>query len=145
MEEKQAVIFRVEDELYAIAITEIQEIIEMREICTVPNLKRDYLKGVINVRGIIIPVISMSQRIGKKEKEYTKDTFILNVITNHGFIGIIVDELIKIEKLQCEKMPVTIEERLKNNCSYISYLKEKIIPIIDLKKIIGEGGIMNDR
>lgn len=145
MEEKQAVIFRVSDEYYAIEITEIQEIIEMKEICQVPNSKRDYLKGVINIRGIIIPVISLSQKIGKEQANYTKNTFILNVITKNGFIGIIVDELINIEKLKCETMPKTIEERLQNTCSNIAYLNEKIIPIIDLKKILDEEGVANDR
>ena len=145
MNEKQAVIFKVGDETCALEITEIQEIIEMKEICVIPNSNRKYLKGVINVRGIIIPVISLSERLGKEQLPYTKKARILNVITNDGLIGIIVDELEKVEKLKYEKMPVTIEERLQNTCGYIAYLKEKIIPIIDLGKILNIGGEKNDK
>ena len=72
----QIVSFSVGDETFGLDILNIQEIIRITEITRVPN-SEDYVKGVINLRGKIIPIIDLRKRISMPSKEYDTDTRII--------------------------------------------------------------------
>ncbi|WP_027415010.1 chemotaxis protein CheW [Aneurinibacillus terranovensis] len=79
-------------ERYALRIYDIHEIIKMQDITEIPNSK-PYVKGVINLRGKIVPIISLRNRFGLAEESYTKSTRI--VVVNHSdeMVGIVVDRV----------------------------------------------------
>lgn len=79
-------------ERYALGIQDIHEIIKMQDITEIPNSK-SYLKGVINLRGKIVSIISLRNRFGLPEQSYTKSTRI--VVVNHAddMVGIVVDQV----------------------------------------------------
>jgi purine-binding chemotaxis protein CheW len=79
-------------ERYALRIDDIHEIIKMQDITEIPNSK-SYVKGVINLRGKIVPIISLRNRFGLVEESYTKSTRI--VVVNHAdeMVGIVVDRV----------------------------------------------------
>ncbi|SFL12228.1 purine-binding chemotaxis protein CheW [Paenibacillus sp. 1_12] len=79
-------------EKYAVQIQDIHEIIKLQDITTIPNSKT-YVKGVINLRGKIVPVISLCSRFGLMEESYTKSTRI--IVINHvdEMVGMIVDRV----------------------------------------------------
>lgn len=79
-------------ERYALRIYDIHEIIKMQDITEIPNSK-SYVKGVINLRGKIVPIISLRNRFSLAEESYTKSTRI--VVVNHvdEMVGIVVDRV----------------------------------------------------
>lgn len=83
-------IFSVGEESYGIRITYITEVIEIEEITKVPDLP-GYVKGIINLRGKIIPVTDVRLRFGKEEKEYDERTCIIVVDIDGVSFGLIVD------------------------------------------------------
>jgi purine-binding chemotaxis protein CheW len=92
---EQYVEFGIEREHYAIRIQEIHEIIKIQDITQIPNVKL-YVKGVINLRGKIVPVISLRNLFQLEEKEYSKHTRIVVVHHQEDTVGIIVDNVNKV-------------------------------------------------
>jgi purine-binding chemotaxis protein CheW len=92
---EQYVEFGIEDQRYALGIQDIHEIIKIQDITQIPSVM-PYVKGVINLRGKIVPVISLRNLFNLPEKEYCKLTRI--VVTRHqgDTVGIIVDSVNKV-------------------------------------------------
>jgi purine-binding chemotaxis protein CheW len=97
-EQEQYVELGIGNETYAIRIQDIHEIIKMQNVTQIPNAL-GYLKGVINLRGKIIPVISLRNLFGLMEEDNTKFTRI--VVVNHAedTVGVIVDRVNKVTNL----------------------------------------------
>ncbi len=95
-QEKKYLTFSLDNEEYGIGILKIKEINGMMPITTVPKMP-GYVKGVINLRGKVIPVIDLRLRFAMEENEYTERTCIIVVeITGHAGtvqIGIVVDSV----------------------------------------------------
>ncbi|AWI06288.1 chemotaxis protein CheW [Clostridium drakei] len=102
--------FSVGKESYGIEIKYVKEIIGIQEITEVPELP-DYVKGIINLRGKIIPVMDVRLRFKKEPKEYNDRTCIIVIDVEEISIGLIVDNVSEV---------LTIEE-------------ENIVPPPDLK------------
>jgi purine-binding chemotaxis protein CheW len=94
-EQEQYIEFGIEDEQYAIRIEDIHEIIKMQSVTEIPNVMH-YVKGVINLRGKIVPVISLRNLFNLEEKKYTKDTRIVVVHHQEESVGIVVDRVNKV-------------------------------------------------
>jgi purine-binding chemotaxis protein CheW len=94
-QQDQYVEFGIESEQYAIRIQDIHEIIKIQDITQIPNVKL-YVKGVINLRGKIVPVISLRNLFQLEEKEYSKNTRIVVVHHRDDTVGIIVDSVNKV-------------------------------------------------
>lgn len=138
--QSQHVIFRLEEDVYALNIHHIQEIINMKDICETPKSQRPYLKGVINVRGNIIPVISLRERFQGETSPITRTTRIVITEIAEQNIGIIVDEIIKAELLDIEPLPETFSAKLKTFAEGVSYMGETIVPVLKLPAILEMGG-----
>lgn len=93
--QEQYVEFGIEGERYAIRIHDIHEIIKLQDITPIPNAAR-YVKGVINLRGKIVPVISLRSLFELPDKEYTKATRIIVVHHREDTVGVIVDRVNKV-------------------------------------------------
>lgn len=95
MGQVQYIEFCIDNEQYAIQIQDIYEIIKIQDITQIPNV-RSYLKGVINLRGNIVPVISLRNLFDLEEKEFSKATRIIVVHHQEDTVGIIVDRVNKV-------------------------------------------------
>jgi purine-binding chemotaxis protein CheW len=93
--EEQYVEFGIDIEEYAIRIQDIHEIIKIQDITQIPNVM-PYVKGVINLRGKVVPVISLRNLFQLTEKEYSKHTRIVVVRHQEDTVGIIVDRVSKV-------------------------------------------------
>jgi purine-binding chemotaxis protein CheW len=93
--QEQFVEFGIENEQYAIRIQDIHEIIKIQDITEIPNVKH-YVKGVINLRGKIVPVISLRNLFDAEEKEFSKASRIVVVHHHEDTVGIIVDRVNKV-------------------------------------------------
>lgn len=90
--QEQYVEFGIGAERYAIRIMDIHEIIKMQEITQIPNVE-PYVKGVINLRGKIVPIISLRMLFNYEEFAYSKSTRVIVVNHQEDTVGIIVDRV----------------------------------------------------
>lgn len=84
--------FTLEDEVYGFEIRYVTEIIGIQSITKVPEVP-DYVKGIINLRGKIIPVIDVRLKFGKPAMEYDDRTCIIVIDINDVSVGLIVDKV----------------------------------------------------
>ncbi|MEW6066589.1 chemotaxis protein CheW [Desulforamulus profundi] len=94
-QEDQLVVFQLNDQQYALPINETQEIIRMAEVTRLPNTNY-YIEGIINLRGTILPVISLNRRLGLPETEQNEDTRIIVVENKGSKVGMIVDSVLEV-------------------------------------------------
>jgi purine-binding chemotaxis protein CheW len=94
----QLVACSIEGEEYAIDIKSVQEIIRLLEITRVPNVS-PFMAGVINLRGIVIPIMDIRKRFGLPYKRPDETTRIVIIKWNGAFIGIMVDNVSEVIRL----------------------------------------------
>lgn len=103
----QLVSFMLSDEEYGIEVLKVREIIRMPGITKMPNTPH-YVEGIINLRGKVIPIISMRKRFGLCESEYNSHTRIMVMDVAGGLTGFIVDgvsEVIRIHSSEIQPPP----------------------------------------
>jgi len=114
--------FTMNKEEYGISILKIKEIIGMMAITTVPQTP-DFVKGVINLRGKVIPVVDLRLRFGMESMEYNERTCIIVVeITGQAgtvMIGIVVDSVSEVLNIKGEEIEDTPTFGTKLNTEYI--------------------------
>ena len=92
-------LFNTDDEVYGISIASVVEIIEMQRITEVPDMP-EYVKGVINLRGRVIPVVDLRLRFGMAEREHDDRTCIIIVKVEGTSVGCIVDTVAEVQEIQ---------------------------------------------
>lgn len=129
----QIMTFVCNDETYAFDIRDITDIIEIPEITRVPKLP-EFLLGVINLRGQVVPVMDFNLRIGKPVQEYDEKTCIIVTERDKANIGIVVHRVVDVEMVNREDI---ISSPVKN--SVISGYIEKSgtrTALIDWKSLV---------
>lgn len=112
MAEKQLVVFELGTEEYGINITQVREIIRYVNTTKVPHAL-DYVEGIINIRGEIIPVISLAKRFGTQDKS-EMDKRIVIVDLPQQDIGIVVDKVTEVLRLDDKQTPtIAVNERIE--------------------------------
>ena len=104
MGQEQYIEFAIEEEQYAIHIQDIHEIIKVQDITQIPSVT-SYVEGVINLRGKIVPVISLRKFFGLEDKEYSRTTRIIVVHHQEDTVGIIVDLVNKVTTFSDIQVP----------------------------------------
>lgn len=99
----QYLIFSADDECFGIDINYVIEIIGMEPITAVPDLP-EYIKGVINLRGRVVPVMDVLLRFGKSPREYTDRTCIIVVEIDTIYMGLIIDEVLEVINIEGEEI-----------------------------------------
>ncbi len=134
----QYIVIQMGNEQYGIGIRYIDNIVRMQHITRVPKVAA-YLKGVINLRGEVIPVMSLRLKMGLPEDEQTKATRIIILkLEQHGTIGIIVDEVKEVITLgtdQIEKVTYDVKGEKGNFVSSVGKNGEELISILDLNAV----------
>jgi purine-binding chemotaxis protein CheW len=90
--------FNLQKEIYGVDIAFVRQIISIQEITPIPD-QPSYVKGIINLRGEIIPVIDLRIKFNKPEKEYDEKTCIIILDVEDKSIGIIVDNVAEVVTL----------------------------------------------
>lgn len=132
--------FYTDNQLYGIPISDVVQIVGMQEITQVPEFP-SYAKGIINLRGIIIPIIDVRLRLKKEEIGYNERTCIIvtNIKGSHlGFIVDSVNEVTNVYKENISSPPQMGTDYVNTYITGIAKLNEKIVLIIDLKKVLND-------
>lgn len=132
---------RIGGESYGIDIQHVTDIIELQKITEVPDMP-DYVRGVINLRGNVIPVIDMRLRFGMESKEYDDRTVITVVKIKDYSIGFIVDTATEVQDIPEKNIdpPPSFKESGERN-KYISGLgkiDDQVIILLDMEKLVGQ-------
>jgi len=136
----QLVSFFIGDEEFGVDILYVQEINRMLQVTKVPNAP-DFVNGVINLRGRVIPVIDLRLKFGMPKKEPDKNTRIIVMEVSGKTVGFIVDsvnEVLRIPKNVTEPPP---ELAMGINSEYIKSvgkLEDRLLILIDLEKILSK-------
>ncbi len=96
--EEQMVIFKLGDEIYGVDVTQVQSIIAMQEIVVVPGTPA-FIKGVLNLRGDIVPVVDLRARFGLPAPEVEDKQVIVIVEVNDLLVGLVVDQVTEVMKI----------------------------------------------
>ena len=134
----QLVSFVIENEEFGVDILKVQEIIRTVDITRVPK-SPDFVEGVINLRGKIVPVIDLRKRFGMARRDRDNDTRIIVVELVDKVVGFLVDkvkEVIRVEKTVIEPPP---ELTTSINSSYITgvaKLQDRLLILLDLDKVL---------
>ncbi|MDD4343154.1 MAG: chemotaxis protein CheW [Eubacteriales bacterium] len=134
----QEVIFRLNNEDFGLEIMNVNEIIRMQELTAMPNTSA-YILGVTNIRGKVIPIISMKKILGMEESADDDRTRIIVASLGEKIYGFKVDsvsEIIKIEEDQIDRQEGIGEDKEKNYIFGIAKLEERLVKLIDLEKIL---------
>ncbi len=137
-DETQLVVFVMENEEFACSITEVREVLKMVKVTPLPR-SLDYIEGVINMRGDVIPVINLRKRFGLTEEEQNDDSRIIIVEVQEKMVGLIVDavsEVIRIEKSQIQPAPVQTTGGKTDHITGVGKKDDRMIIILDLDKIL---------
>src|SRR5690625_4201162 len=105
--ENKLIVFELENEEYAISVQAVGSIERILPITRVPSTP-DFVKGVINLRGVVTPVIDLKERLKDKKSEFSEQTRIIIVHLDEITVGLIVDaanDVIDIHQDQIEPPP----------------------------------------
>lgn len=135
--------FSLANEEYGIGILKIKEIIGMMPITTVPQTP-EFVKGVINLRGRVIPVLDLRSRFGMDPVDYTDRTCIIVVEIAGGagnvMIGVVVDSVSEVLSIKAEVIEETPSFGTKLSTDYIlgmAKIGKSVKILLDIDKVLG--------
>ena len=134
----QLVSFNIGQEEFGLGIQSIQEINRMVEITRVPN-SPEFVSGVINLRGKVIPIINLRKRFGFPPKENDRNTRIMVVELGGMVVGFIVDsvsEVLRIPKNITEPPPSIVAGIGSEYITAVAKLENRLLILLDLERVL---------
>lgn len=139
--------FKCGEENFGIEIKYVDEIIQFQNITTIPEVE-DYVKGLINLRGKIIPVIDVRMRFGLEPLEYTDRTCIIVINVNGTVVGLIIESIAKVATIQEEDIlpPPSLSHGSEQNKFVYGYGKtpEGVRLLLDPEKLVNDVKNLSD-
>lgn len=133
--------FMSSGECYGISIRCVNEIVGLSKIASVPETA-SYVRGLINLRGKIIPVIDVRMRFGKEPLEYNDRTCVIVITVNKTVVGLIVDKIAEVRTVEEEQIvppPSVVNNSGQSRFIYgIVRTDEDVIMLIDPANLISE-------
>ncbi len=111
--------FDIEEESFAIPIKFVNQIIGIQKISNMPDTP-DYVKGVVNLRGNVIPVIDARLRFGMSETEYNDRTCIIILIIEDELYGLVVDKVSEVVYIKDENVTPPLNKKITKGNKYIA-------------------------
>ena len=139
--EIQLVVFKLGREFYGISILRVQEIKRMADITRVPHAP-EYIKGVINLRGSVLPVIDLKKCLDLPPEEYTDNTRIVIIKVEEIVFGVTVDAVSEVTAIDSGSIEPPTNVVSGVNAQYLSGVgkfEDRLIILLNLEAIIGIG------
>jgi purine-binding chemotaxis protein CheW len=143
----QLVGFRLDNEDYAIAITKIQEIILMKPITRIPEVP-DFIEGLINLRGSVIPIVNLRKRFGLAAREVDDETRTIVVNIQEKTVGCVVDavtQVMRINRDQIQPPPLSVLSVSHQYVAGLARLDDRLIIILDIERLFDERSVVQTR
>ena len=140
-EKKQYIVVKLGSEQYGIDISYVDNIVRMQKITRVPKAQ-PYFKGIINLRGEIVPVMSIRKKMGLEDDVITDASRIIILkIEEKGLLGIMVDEVCEVVTLnvdEIDKSAINTNSAKDNFINGIGKNGESLISLFEINSIIEE-------
>lgn len=136
----QLVSFYLEKEEYGVDILKVREINKMMQLTKVPNAP-EYIEGVINLRGKIIPVVDLRTKLGMSRREQDIHSRIIVVDVEDKTLGFIVDrvsEVLRIPKSVTEAPPAIVSGIDSEYITSVGKLDDRLLILLDLNKVFND-------
>ncbi len=136
--ERQLVVFVMENEEFACSINNVREVLKMVRVTPLPR-SLDFVEGVINMRGEVIPVIDLRRRFGLPEAERTADSRIIIVEVGELMVGLIVDSVSEVTSLpneQIQEAPSQVAGGKTDLIKGVGKIDDRMLIILDLDRIL---------
>lgn len=137
-DDEHVVVFRLADELYAIDILSVQEIVRMQAITLVPGVDA-WLEGITNLRGRVVPVVDLRKRCGITAAAPDGNARIVVVNAEQGTLGLIVDavlEVLRIPAVQIDLPGAIVSGPGKRYLRGIARLEDRLVSLMDLTGVL---------
>ena len=134
----QVVAFKLRGEEYGVNIFHVQEIHNLVDITRVP-FSASFIKGVINQRGSVMPVIDLKKRLGIEETPYTASTRIVTVIVGDLQVGMLVDsvtEVLTIRSKLVDPKKTVSDKAMEKFLSGIGNIDGRLVTMLNLEEIV---------
>jgi purine-binding chemotaxis protein CheW len=141
----QLVTFSIGDEEFGVDILKVQEIIRMMEITKVPRAP-EFVEGVINLRGKVIPIIDLRRRFGLSTRGHDKHTRIIVIEINNMIVGFVVDsvsEVLRIPFSTVEPPPPVVSGMESEYISGVGKLEDRLLILLDLDRLLSHGELQS--
>ena len=132
--------FHLAGEDYGVEIRYVTEIIGIQKITEVPDMP-DFVRGVINLRGKVIPVMDVRTRFRLPPREYDERTCIIVVDINESSVGLVVDEVRDVADIpaaQVEPPPVTVKSRGGSYIQGLGKLDNEVKIILNVNRLLND-------
>lgn len=140
IQDLQAVVFMLNRAYYGVPILQVQEIVKMTEITELPNTP-DFVQGIVNLRGKIIPIIDMRKRFGLPEETMDENWKILILKEEDVLFGVMVDQISEVEKVPAtliEKPPKIVAGVNGKFINGIAKTQNRLLILLDIAKILSD-------
>jgi purine-binding chemotaxis protein CheW len=139
MSEMQLVVFELAEEQFGLDIATVREIIQMQPVTKIPGAEY-FMEGMINLRGVVIPVVDLRKRFGLDSMEYNNDTRIMVISSGGQDIGIIVDSVEEVLRVPSDSIvpPSSVVTSAGSDyLSGIAKLSERLVILLDPERLLG--------
>lgn len=135
----QLVSFHVGGEEFGLDILRVQEIIRVQQLTRVPN-SPDFVDGVINLRGKVIPVIALRKRIGLEDRPHDKQTRIVVVEVSGNILGFIVDSVSEVLRIPADTVepPPRLGKIEREYVSGVGKLDNRLLILLDVDRLMSD-------
>ncbi|PKM54969.1 Chemotaxis protein CheW [Petrocella atlantisensis] len=134
----QQVVFRLDKEEYGLNIMKVNGIEKYQEVVKVPNAP-EYIEGMINLRGEVLPIFSLRKKFNLTDKPHDDDTKIIVVNTNGIKVGFVVDsveEILQIEEEVIEVAPAIVAGINRKYIKSVAKVDQRMIVLIDIDLVV---------
>lgn len=139
----QFLTFNLGEELYGVDILRVQEIKGYTAVTKIPNTP-SHIKGVLNLRGTIVPIVELRTKFGMPTIDYTAFTVIIVVVVRDKVMGLVVDavsDVLNIDKREIQPPP---QFGAKVDVSFLNGVGksgDKLVAILDMDRLLSEGEV----
>ncbi|MCM3717137.1 chemotaxis protein CheW [Fictibacillus phosphorivorans] len=138
LNEQKVIIFQLKEEEYAIPVHEVKSIERMQPITRIPRTN-SFIKGVINLRGVVTPIIDLRSRFDIEEAAYTESTRIIIVTAGSIDAGLIVDaanDVMDIDAESIEPPPEVVGGVDAEYLQGVAKIEKRLLILLNLTKVL---------
>jgi purine-binding chemotaxis protein CheW len=135
---QQHVIFSINGQRYGIEVLKIKEVVSYRKITPLPNM-RGLIKGIINLRGIVLPVFDLREKFNLPETTYTSFHIIIVMEISGRAMGVIVDEILDVVELYSKEVQAPSNLPPDIQAEYIRGIgkkRDELIVLLDIDRLL---------
>lgn len=143
-DELKVIVFALADEEYGVEVEKVKTIERMMPMTRVPKTY-SFVKGVINLRGVVVPVIDLRGRFGLPEQEYTDNSRIVIIAVNDMEVGLIVDsanDVIDVDSDSIQDPPEIVGGVRAKYLQGVAKLGDRLLVLLNLQEVLNKSEIV---